>query len=143
MPGLITNTDIFCVEDDVDFAFFMETAILELKETSTLQIIDNGTEALNVLRKLASDKLKPRLILLDLNLPGISGIDILKEIRAIPYLRYSPVVLFSTSDNVKDIEMSLEFGANAYVTKPSSYSDLIICLQSLSDFWLHQNAYLS
>jgi CheY-like chemotaxis protein len=93
-----------------------------------------------MLHKLASDRLKPKLILLDLNLPGISGIDILKEIRGIPFLRYTAVVLFSTSDNSKDIEQSLEFGANAYVTKPSSFSDLIICLQSISDFWLHQHA---
>jgi CheY-like chemotaxis protein len=143
MSELITNTDIFSVEDDSDFAFLMETAVQELKKPSTIQIVDNGKEALRILQELAINKLKPKLILLDLNLPGISGIDILKEIRSIPYLRYTAVVLFSTSDNVKDIEQSLEFGANAYVTKPSSYSDLITCLQSFSDFWLHQNAYNS
>jgi CheY-like chemotaxis protein len=143
MSELVMNTDIFCVEDDIDFAFLMETAVLEMKEVSTIQIIDNGKEALTILRKLASNRVKPRLILLDLNLPGISGIDILKEIRDIPFLRYAPVVLFSTSDNIKDVEQSLEFGANAFVTKPTSYTDLIICLQSFSDFWLHQHAYLS
>ena len=143
MPGLIKNTEIFCVEDDTDFAFFMETAVLELKEVSTIQIIDNGNDALRILRVLATDKLKPRLILLDLNLPGISGIDILKEISDIPFLRYVPVILFSTSDNPKDMERSLEFGANSYVTKPNSYVDLIVCLQSFSDFWLHQHANLN
>jgi CheY-like chemotaxis protein len=143
MSELVMNTDIFCVEDDIDFAFLMETAVLEMKDVSTIQIIDNGKEALTILRKLASNRVKPRLILLDLNLPGISGIDILKEIRDIPFLRYAPVVLFSTSDNIKDVEQSLEFGANAFVTKPTSYTDLIICLQSFSDFWLHQHAYLS
>jgi len=140
MSELITNTDIFFVEDDTDFAFIMETAVLKLAEPATIQIIDNGKEALRILSQLAEDKQKPRLILLDLNLPGISGIDILKGIRDISFLRYVPVVLFSTSDDAKDIKLSLEFGANAYVTKPSSYSDLIICLQSFSDFWLHQNA---
>jgi CheY-like chemotaxis protein len=143
MSELIKNTDIFCVEDDIDFAFLMETAVLELKEQSTMQIVDNGKDALRILHKLAGDRQRPRLILLDLNLPGISGIDILKEIRSISYLRYTAVVLFSTSDNIKDIEQSFEFGANAYVTKPSSYSDLITCLQSFEDFWLHQNAYQS
>jgi CheY-like chemotaxis protein len=143
MPGLITNTDIFAVEDDIDFAFLMETAVQELSKPTTIQIVDNGKEALRILQELASNRLKPKLILLDLNLPGISGIDILKEIRGIPYLRYTAVILFSTSDNIKDIEQSLEFGANAYVTKPSSYSDLITCLQSFSDFWLHQNAFNS
>jgi CheY-like chemotaxis protein len=140
MPDLIKNTDIFCVEDDSDFAFLMETAIQELRKPSTVQIIDNGREALQILQKLAVEKLRPKLILLDLNLPGISGIDILKEIRAMPYLRYTAVILFSTSDRIKDIEQSLEFGANAFVTKPSRFSELIITLQSFSDFWLHQNA---
>jgi CheY-like chemotaxis protein len=141
MPGLIKNTDIFCVEDDVDFAFLVETALSELKEQPTIQIVDNGKEALSILQGLAADRMKPKLILLDLNLPGISGIDILKEIRSIPFLRYTAVVLFSTSDNIKDIERSLEFGANAYVTKPSSFSDLLICLQSILYFWLHQHAH--
>ena len=140
MSELITLTDIFFVEDDTDFAFIMESAVLELSKPASIQIIDNGKKAIQILHQLAEDKQKPKLILLDLNLPGISGIDILKEIRDIPYLRYVPVVLFSTSDNPKDINLSLEFGANAYVTKPSSYSDLIICLQSFSDFWLHQHA---
>jgi CheY-like chemotaxis protein len=140
MPDLIKNTDIFCVEDDSDFAFLMETAIQELRKPSTVQIIDNGREALQILQKLAVEKLRPKLILLDLNLPGISGIEILKEIRAMPYLRYTAVILFSTSDRIKDIEQSLEFGANAFVTKPSSFSELVITLQSFSDFCLHQNA---
>lgn len=143
MSELINNTDIFFVEDDIDFAFIMETAVLELNEPATIQIIDNGKEAMKILHQLAADKLKPKLILLDLNLPGISGIDILKEIKDIPFLRYIPVILFSTSEEAKDIKSSLEFGANAYVTKPSSYSDLIICLQSFADFWLHQNAHIS
>ncbi|WP_158799961.1 response regulator [Pedobacter sp. L105] len=143
MLETVTNTDIFFVEDDTDFAFIMETAVLELSKPATIQILDNGKEAILKLKRLAEDKLKPKLILLDLNLPGISGIEILKQIRDITYLRYVPVVLFSTSEEATDIRTSLEFGANAYVTKPSSYSDLIICLQSFADFWLHQNAFVS
>jgi CheY-like chemotaxis protein len=143
MSGIFVNTDIFFVEDDIDFAFITESAVRELHEVTSLQIIDNGRDAMHILRKLAEEQLKPRLILLDLNLPGISGIEILKEIRDIAYLKYVPVVLFSTSENPKDIKASLEYGANAYVTKPSSYLDLITCLQSFSDFWLHQNAHLN
>jgi CheY-like chemotaxis protein len=139
----IINTDIFCVEDDIDFSFFIESAAAEVTKRPSVQIIDNGKEALGILRGLATIKLKPRLILLDLNLPGISGIEILKEIRDMPFLRYAPVILFSTSDNVKDVEQALEFGANAFVTKPSSYFDLVICLQAFSDFWLYQHANLN
>lgn len=141
MSELIANTDILYVEDNVDYTFLIESAVQQLKKVVTIQIVDNGNDALTLLHQLASARMKPKLIVLDLNLPGISGIEILKEIRSIPYLRYTAVVLFSTSDDVKDVEQSLEFGANAYVTKPSSYSDLIVCLQSFADFWLYQNAY--
>jgi CheY-like chemotaxis protein len=140
MSELIVNTEIFQVEDDLDFSFIMESAIAELHQATTIQITDNGTLALHKLRYLAGRHMKPKLILLDLNLPGISGIEILQEIRGIHYLRYVPVVLFSTSAEPKDVKSALEFGANAYVTKPSSYLDLITCLQSFSDFWLYQNA---
>lgn len=136
------NTDIFFVEDDPDFAFIMENAIAELDSDVTIQIIENGKEALDILKELIQKKNKPKLILLDLNLPGISGIDLLKEIRDLPYLRYVPVLLFSTSDNAKDVKASLEFGANAYVTKPAGFAELVACLQTIYDFWFTQHANL-
>ena len=127
--------DIFYVEDDSDFAFIMQHAIQEVNTDLSVKIIDNGRDALEMLNQLSSDRIKPRLIMLDLNLPGLSGLDLLKRIKEIPYLKYVPVVFFSTSDNPKDVRASLEFGANAYLTKPSGYLNLVSCLSSLHDFW--------
>lgn len=76
--------DIFYVEDDVDYAFFMQSALQEVKDTLNLTIVEDGTEALQKLQKFAESKTKPKLILLDLNLPGLSGLDLLKFIRDIP-----------------------------------------------------------
>jgi CheY-like chemotaxis protein len=140
---MISNIDIFYVEDDMDFAFIMESALLELKKEISMQIIENGNDALVLLTELSVKKVKPKLILLDLNLPGISGLEILKQIKDIPFLRYVPVILFSTSDNPQDIKSSLEFGANAFVSKPSGYTELIVCLQSMFDFWFVQNSRLN
>ena len=140
---MVNNTDIFYVEDDMDFAFIMESALREVKTEVSMQIIENGNSALLMLEELSRRKVKPKLILLDLNLPGISGLDLLKRIKDMPFLRYVPVILFSTSDNPQDIKSSLEFGANAFVSKPSGYTDLIICLQSMYDFWFVQNARLN
>lgn len=127
--------DIFYVEDDTDFAFIMQHAAQEVNDNLSVKIIDNGKDALMLLEQLNNERIKPRLIMLDLNLPGMSGLDLLKRIKEMPYLKYIPVIFFSTSDNPKDVRASLEFGANAYLTKPSGYTNLVSCLNSLHDFW--------
>lgn len=139
----MTNPDIFYVEDDTDFAFLMENAVQEVNEGLSIKIVDNGKDALESLRQLTEAKIKPKVILLDLNLPGLSGLDLVKRIRENPFLRYVPVIFFSTSDNPKDVKASLEFGANAYLTKPSGYLNLISCIQSLHDFWFTKNLHLN
>ncbi len=127
--------DIFYVEDDTDFAFIMQHAAQQVNNSLSVKIIDNGKDALSELQQLSNERVKPRLIMLDLNLPGMSGLDLLKRIKEMPYLKYVPVVFFSTSDNPKDVRASLEFGANAYLAKPSGYINLVSCLNSLHDFW--------
>lgn len=127
------------MEDDEDFAFIMEHAVREVKEDLSVKIIDNGKDALELLKQLTEAKVKPKLILLDLNLPGMSGLDLVKRIREIAFLKYVPVVLFSTSDNPKDVKASLEYGANAFLSKPSGYINLVSCVESLYNFWFTQN----
>lgn len=127
--------DIFYVEDDTDFAFIMQQAVKEVDDSVSISIIENGIDALEMLHQLTTNSVKPRLILLDLNLPGLSGLDLVRRIREIPYLKYVPVIFFTTSENPKDVKASMEFGANAYLTKPSGYLNLITCLRSLHDFW--------
>lgn len=127
------------MEDDEDFAFIMEHAVREVREDLSVKIIDNGKDALELLKQLTEAKVKPKLILLDLNLPGMSGLDLVKRIREIAFLKYVPVVLFSTSDNPKDVKASLEYGANAFLSKPSGYINLVSCVESLYNFWFTQN----
>ena len=135
--------DIFYVEDDTDFAFLTESALQEVNDDISIKIIENGRDALSVLKQLTELKSKPKVILLDLNLPGLSGLDLVKQIREIAFLRYVPVIFFSTSDNPKDVKASLEFGANAFLSKPSGYLNLVSCLRSLHDFWFTKNLILN
>ncbi len=132
--------DILYVEDNEDFVDVVERAIGQIDGTTVLRTIDDGALALNTLEKLAEDKAKPKLILLDLNLPGLSGLDLLRRIKETQSLRYVPIIMFSTSDNPKDIRSSLEFGANAYVTKPLGYTNLVKCLSAMHEFWLKTNS---
>lgn len=135
----MTSPDIFYVEDDQDYAFILEHAIKEVKGDLTLSIAEDGQNAISRLEQFAQDKHRPRLILLDLSLPGLSGLDVLKRIKEIPFLRHTPVILFSTSDDPNDVAASYEFGANAYITKPSGYNNLINCIRTLHEFWFNQN----
>lgn len=139
----MSSPDIFYVEDDTDFAFLLENAVQEVNGKLSLTVIGNGKDALDSLKELTDAKIKPKVILLDLNLPGLSGLDLVKRIRENAHLRYTPVIFFSTSDNPKDVKASLEFGANAYITKPAGYMNLVSCLQSLYDFWFTRHAILN
>jgi CheY-like chemotaxis protein len=127
--------DIFYVEDDPDYAFILQTAIDEMPGDLTVSVVEDGKEAITKLSSFSNTKNTPKLILLDLNLPGLSGLDVLKTIKEMPFLKYVPVILFSTSDNPKDIKASYEFGANAFVTKPDGYNNLLNCLKSMHEFW--------
>jgi len=133
------SPDIFYVEDDQDFAFIMQYAVKEVNEGLTVNIVGDGNSAIAALQQYAQERQRPTLILLDLNLPGLSGLDLLKRIKEIPFLKYVPVILFSTSDDLNDVRTSLEIGANAFLTKPNGYHNLITCVQSMYDFWFSQN----
>lgn len=130
------KADIIYIEDDLDFTEVVEQAFNQVNSNTQLKIIEDGKAALRQLDSLASEKSTPCLVLLDMNLPGISGLDVLKKIRESQALKYIPVVMFSTSENPKDIKASLENGANAYVTKPLGYLNLVNCLKSVHSFWI-------
>jgi len=137
------SPDIFYVEDDRDFAFIMQYAVKEVREDITVGIVEDGNTAIAELQRFAAEKHRPKIILLDLNLPGISGLDLLKRIKEIPFFKYVPVILFSTSDDVNDVKTSLEIGANAFLTKPSGYHNLIGCVKSIHDFWFNHNKHIN
>jgi CheY-like chemotaxis protein len=128
--------DILYIEDNEDFVDVVERVMGQIDMSTTMHTVDDGAMALNTLNQLVEDKTKPRLILIDLNLQGLSGLEVLRRIKQTQALRYVPIIMFSTSDNPKDIRSSLEFGANAYVTKPLGYNNLVKCLSSMHEFWL-------
>ena len=131
----LDKVDIFLVEDNEDFSYLIEKAIDHIDKELSLKIVDNGLTALEVLMHYEQEGTRPRIILLDLNLPGLSGLDLLREIKGIEYLKQVPIILFTTSDNPKDVKAATEYGANAYITKPHGYIALIDCLRSLFNFW--------
>lgn len=100
--------------------------------------IQNGKNALDFLYKRGNhlSSLKPDIIILDINLPDMSGHDILKIIKNDENLKLIPVIMFSTSDSEKDIEESYRLYANSYITKTFEIKDLFEKIIILAEYWL-------
>jgi CheY-like chemotaxis protein len=96
----------------------------------------NGDDALNYLQDLLTypDKL-PHLILLDFNLPGKNGPEILREIKEDKTICHIPVIIFSSSDRTEDINSSFCEGANAYLVKKNHYDDIVSQFAKIIEFW--------
>ena len=130
---------LLIVEDnDEDYA-----ATLRVLRTSKvkrdIQRCTQGDDALNFLylrgKYVQQPPLRPAVILLDLNLPGTDGREVLEEVKRDPKLKSIPVVVMSTSSNPIDIETSYQNGANSYIVKEVNFSAFKIAMQIFEDYW--------
>ena len=125
------------VEDNEADVRLTREALREAGEDLRLSVVGDGEQALAFLRREAGfeDAPRPQLVLLDLNLPRLSGQDVLETIRADPRLDKLPVVVLSTSNSPADIDFAYEHRANAYVRKPNGFDALTVVARSIRDFW--------
>jgi two-component system response regulator len=137
----MTNSRILLVEDNPDH---QELTLMTLTENNVLNevaVASDGMEALEYLfatgRHAGRDARDvPALILLDLKLPKLSGIEVLRRIRADQRTRHVPVVILTSSSEEEDIAASLESGANSYVRKPVDFIRFVEQLKRLQVYWL-------
>jgi chemotaxis family two-component system response regulator Rcp1 len=131
---------ILLVEDTETDAKIIERALREAKWEHRLTVIRDGRKALDYLVGLAASKKKadlvPDLILLDLNLPGLDGAQLLARIKSDPHLRILPVVVLTTSPRDEDILQSYHAGANTYFQKPSEYPRYRELVNTLRRYWV-------
>jgi CheY-like chemotaxis protein len=135
---------ILYAEDDENDVFLMQRAFKQAGVPNPLLILPDGNRTVDYLlgQRQYSDRTTyplPHLILMDLKLPGISGLDILKLIRATPSTSTTPVVILTSSIEDLDIHRTYLQGANAYLVKPSSPDRLLFMVQTIRDFWILQN----
>lgn len=123
---------ILLVEDNPGDAFLV-SSVLHQRPATVLHQVTDGQAALDFLRSAAP---LPHLILLDLNLPQMSGHQVLEQIKAEPHWRYVPVIVLSTSRSQDDILRSYRLHANCYLTKPLNLQDSTAMMQALEQFWL-------
>lgn len=123
---------ILLIEDDVIEIMKLNRTISKLKLNHKIVEANNGEEALNLL----SDKDNlPDLILLDLNMPKINGIEFLGILKNDKVLRYIPTVILTTSNNQKDLQKCFEIGVSGYVLKPLKYEEYVEKIQKILSYW--------
>ncbi|CAA7623275.1 Response regulator rcp1 [Candidatus Terasakiella magnetica] len=132
-----SSHDVLLVEDDPGDAGLVRIAIRRSRHTCRLHHVKDGDEAMAFLRRNGGHHEAPRpdLVLLDLNLPGRSGHEVLEEIRSDLGLRTIPVVILSTSGAERDIKKAYSLGASSYVSKPMDVEAFTAAIHSIEDFW--------
>lgn len=130
--------EILLVEDNEGDVGLVEEVFQEAKIMNNLNIAEDGEEAILFLRKEGkfSNVPSPDIILLDLNLPGKDGREVLKEIKEDGELKRIPVVILTTSKAEEDILKSYNLHANSYITKPVDFDQFIKVIKSIENFWL-------
>jgi CheY-like chemotaxis protein len=130
--------DVLLVEDDEGDVLMTREAFEFYKIRNTLHVVTDGEQALQFLRRTGpyADAPRPGLILLDVNLPRVSGLEVLAELKQDPQLLDVPVVMLTTSQADEDILRSYKLHANAYVSKPVDFEGFTSAIRQIDDFFL-------
>ena len=137
--------DILLVEDDPDHAELTVRALKENNVLNEVHVVRDGQEALDYLYhqgKYTDEKKFPRpgLILLDIRLPKVDGLEVLKQLKAVPQFKSIPVIMLTTSDRDEEIAESYGTGANSYVVKPVEFEEFTKKVRELKLYWTITNS---
>jgi carbon storage regulator CsrA len=126
---------VLVVEDDPIHARLMRAALRHCN-VSDLEFVTTGEEAIRLLDdKIQNQKPLPDLVLSDFRLPGMCGLDVLKEVKSRPVARAVPVVLISSMADDQDVAESVSSGANAFLTKPGNFEEFRESIARIAEFW--------
>ncbi|MEI6557311.1 MAG: response regulator [Rhodospirillaceae bacterium] len=140
----MSNQTILLVEDNPQDELLTLRALRKVNLANNVDIVRDGQQALDYLFRQGefagrTDLGVPTVILLDINLPRVSGLDVLARLRAAPETRLVPVVILTSSDEERDRLRSYENGANSFVRKPVEFSEFAETVARLGIYWLAVN----
>ena len=124
--------NILLIEDDIIEVMKLKRTITSLELPHRILEAKNGEDALKFLK---SEKTLPDIILLDLNMPKVSGIEFLKILKTDPVLKFLPTIILTTSINNNDILECYNIGVAGYIIKPFKFEDYVLKLKSLMEYW--------
>lgn len=135
---------ILLIEDSPEDAELIVAGLSRVVPGSQVTVISNGQDAVDFFRRCGTPaghnpRELPAFVLLDLNLPQVSGLDILKEIRQQPATRLLPVTVLSASDRLDDVRAATGLGANSFIHKPVAGDELRNALIDIAHYWLDLN----
>jgi two-component system, response regulator len=138
------EVEILLVEDSVGDAELTIRALKKKNLANNLVHLENGAEALDYLfaeGKYADRNIenRPKLILLDLNMPKVGGIEVLKKVKSDERTQKIPVVILTSSSEDPDVETCYKFGANSYIVKPVEFDKFVKSVDELGFYWLLTN----
>jgi CheY-like chemotaxis protein len=131
---------VLLVEDDLAEARLTCEAFREVDVKHVLHHVTNGERATQYLRHQNGYEKEPspNIVLLDLNLPGMNGREVLRDIKTDPIRHSIPVIVVSNSRSREDIDEVYRLHGNGYLIKPADFDDFVLMVRSLADFWLRR-----
>lgn len=140
------SSEVLLVDDDPDDRFLFQAAWSEAGIKNPLRMLEDGLQARDYLAGAGKYAERaglppPALVLLDVKMPGMSGLEVLEWLRGREATRRLPVVMLSASTHPKDAAEACRLGANSFVIKPSSISELIELIAAVKSYWLRFNEF--
>lgn len=133
------QTSLLLIDDDDVDVMTVKRAFKKNNITNPLYVVSNGLEALALLRSDNLSQVLPgrrKLILLDLNMPKMGGIEFLRELRADPALRALPVIVLTTSNEDKDKVEAYNLNVAGYIIKPVTFTKFVEAVATLNKYWM-------
>jgi DNA-binding response OmpR family regulator len=136
----MSESMILLVEDDPDHEALAIRALRKANVANEIRVARDGAEALDYVDGIVKgEKKMPQLVLLDLKLPKVEGLEVLRAIRAAEKTSLLPVVILTSSDEERDIVSSYRLGVNSYIRKPVNFNDFAEATRQLGMYWLLLN----
>ena len=136
----MSESMILLVEDDPDHEALAIRALRKANVANDIKVARDGAEAIDFMNGILNGTERmPQLVLLDLKLPKVEGLDVLRVIRASDKTALLPVVVLTSSDEERDIVASYRLGVNSYIRKPVNFSDFAEATKQLGMYWLLLN----
>ena len=135
---------IILIEDNPDDRELTLRALRRCRPNQTVLVMEDGAEAFTFLTNTKSgsatdQRVRPALILLDLKMPKVDGLELLKRLRSEPNTRLVPIVVLTSSNERRDVQSAYQSGANSYLTKPVEFERFVGVVDCLCHYWLDYN----